>query len=89
LRLIAAHGRVVVDLAEFDFAVACEVHELLGEVDGFLLRLDVDESEAADELFGFGEGAVGDFEVSVGPANTGAECAGEAALGGEEDAGLE
>src|ERR1700722_19128024 len=33
--LLLRHGRVVVDLAEFDFAVACEVHELLGEVDGF------------------------------------------------------
>ena len=59
------------ELADFGFAVACDLQEALGEFDGVFFGLCLDEGEAADDLFGFGEGAVGDFEFSAGACGRG------------------
>ena len=77
---------LLVELADLGLAVASDLEEALGELDGFKFGFGLDEGEAADELFGFGEGAVGDGEVAAGGADARAEGRGEAAFGGEQEA---
>ena len=75
---------LLVELAGLGFAVAGYFEEALGEFDGVFFGLGLDEGEASDILFGFGEGAVGDGVVAAGVANARAEGGGEAAFLGEQ-----
>jgi hypothetical protein len=75
---------VLVELPDLGFAVAGYFEEALGEFDGVFFGLGLDEGEASDQLFGFGEGAVGDGVVAAGVANARAEGGGEAAFSGEQ-----
>src|SRR5581483_5137466 len=52
-------GRLV-HLVEIHLATADEVEELSGAFDGLFLRGDLEDRIARDQLFGLGEGAVGD-----------------------------
>jgi hypothetical protein len=48
-----------------------ELHELLCAFDGFLFGLQIENSETADDLFGFGERAVSRGEFIAGDADGG------------------
>jgi len=69
-----------VELADPGFAVAGYFEEAPGEFEGVFFGPGLDGGEASDNLFGFGEGAVGDGVVAAGVANARAEGGGEAAL---------
>src|ERR1700689_1713030 len=56
---------LLVELADLGLAVAGYFEEAPGEVDGFFFGFGLDESEAAYDLPGLGEGAVGDGVVAV------------------------
>ena len=53
-----------VDLAEFALAFPCNFEEVLRELDRFRLGVGFEDGESTDDLFRFGEGAVGDLDVS-------------------------
>ena len=73
-------------MSDLGFAVACYFSEALGEFDGFFFGFGLDEGEAAEDLFGLGEGAVGDSVAAAGGADARAKGRGEAAFGGEQEA---
>jgi hypothetical protein len=75
-----------VELADLGFAVTGYFEEALGEFDGGVFGLGLDESEASDDLFGFGEGAVGDGVLAADVADARTEGGWEAAFGGEQKA---
>src|ERR1700693_6045950 len=47
-----------------------KIHEVFGCLQGFLFGLKVHDCEAADDLLGFGEGAIDDGNFSAGKPNT-------------------
>src|SRR5882757_6413604 len=85
-RLAGLFCGLLVELADLGFAVSGYLEEALGKFDGFKFGFGLDESEAADDLFGLGEGAVGDGVVAAGGADEGAEGRGEATFSREQDA---
>jgi hypothetical protein len=71
------------ELADFDFGAFVE-GSAFQPFDGVLHGVDTPEPEAGDELFGFGEGAVGDGALRAGEFDAGSLCAGTESLGGEQ-----
>src|SRR5258706_14820114 len=70
------------DLANFGFAfkfwpvLAVQLHEDLGFFEGLFFGFQIKDGKAADDFFGFGEGAVGDFWLASGEADASAFCSG-------------
>src|SRR5580704_3416867 len=82
-RRLGFRGRVdarirFVYLAKFALTLPDYLEEILGQFDGFFLGLYLEDSEAADELFGLGERTVCHGMLAVGKANACSQCARQA-----------
>src|SRR6266481_488379 len=80
--------RRLVYLAKFALTPTDNVEESLGHFDGLCLRVCLEDGEAADYFLGLGERPVGHGHLSARDANARPEGAWQAALGGQQRAGL-
>src|SRR5262245_4072867 len=80
--------RGLVELTKLTFTIASHFQEGLEELDGLLLRVRLQQSEAADHLSRLGEGTIGYFELIAVPTHPRALGAGQAPLRSKQGAGL-
>src|SRR5581483_2300159 len=79
----------IIDLTELALSLADNFEKLLYIPDRIFLCSGLKESEAADDLFCFGEGAIGHGHLTVRDSNSCTQGCGQASLGSEQRAGLE
>ena len=83
--MLDTFGRIE-ELSNFGLDLTHNLKEVLGHLDGLLLRIGPKYGKAADDLLGLREGSVSNRRLSIGDADTHAQRTGQATLGGKKPA---